>query len=151
MRNYKTWPVAIAFVYSVFVLTLIGMVIFSSRNTVDLVSDDYYQEEIAFQKQIDRVKRSRNLPDQLSCTYDQQNACIVIRFPVTPSAENIRGKIHLFRPSDAAQDKYTQIRTDSENRQILSTHNLSHGFWRIKIKWTTGQEEYFNETEVYIQ
>jgi hypothetical protein len=151
MKNYQAWPVAIALIYGVFVLTLIGLVIFSSLHTVDLVSEDYYRREIAFQKQIERIKRSRNLPDQLSCTFDQKNACILIQFPGTLSVGNIRGEIHLFRPSDAAQDKYEQIRTDSENRQILRTHNLSHGFWRIKINWSTGQQEYFNEAEVYIQ
>jgi len=151
MKNYQTWPVAIALIYGIFVLMLIGLVIIASQQTVDLVSQDYYRQELAYQKQIDRIKRSRSLPDQLSCIYDQKNACIVIRFPETPSGRNIRGEIHLFRPSDAARDKYEQIRTDNRNCQILPTRNLSPGFWRIKINWTTEQQEYFDETEVYIK
>ena len=62
MKNYQTWPVAITLIFSIFVLTLIGLVIFTSGHSVDLVSEDYYGQELAFQKQIDRIKRSRNLP-----------------------------------------------------------------------------------------
>jgi len=141
----------IALIYGIFVLILIGFVIFSSLNTVDLVSDDYYQKEIAYQNQIERIRRSKNLSQPLSWQYDREKELIIIQFPDTLMFNDITGRIHFFRPSDAGQDRIEPIQTDSDNRQIISTKGIKIGFWRVKITWQYDNREYYDELVIYIK
>jgi hypothetical protein len=151
MGRIQRWPVMIGIIYGVFVLVLVGFVIFSSFNTVDLVSHDYYRQEIAYQDQIDRIKRTKQLEQPLAWQYDREKKLIVFQFPDSLETGKIRGTIHFFRPSDATRDRVAEIRPDASNRQIFSTSEISDGFWRIKLSWKYDNQEYFDEFAVYIK
>ena len=47
------WDVRIAVLYISFVIMIIAMVIFSLTRDIPLVNDNYYEEEIKYQQQID--------------------------------------------------------------------------------------------------
>ena len=151
MSKFKTWPIAIAIIYSVFIMILVGFAIFSSFNTVNLVTNDYYRQELAYQQQIERIKRSKRLTQPLSWYYDRELESLTFQFPDSLRSDKIKGRFHFFRPSDSIQDRFEPIYTDSNNRQYFSTQDLSRGFWRIKIVWTYGVWEYYEEVAVYIQ
>lgn len=147
MDKDQRWPVTIGIIYGIFVLLLIGFVIFSTFNSVDLVTSDYYRQEIAYQSQIDRLQRSR----PLAWHYDREKALLLLQFPDTLRHQNIAGKVHFYRPSDARQDRFELIRTDSDNRQIISTSNIHPGFWRVRITWQYNNREYYDEIAVFIR
>ena len=151
MKNQKSWPIALGLIYAGFVAALIGFVIFSSFNTVDLVSDDYYNREIAYQKQIERIKRARSLAQPLTWAYDREKQIIAFQFPDTLVRDRITGRIHFFRPSDARKDRLEPVGVDSNNRQIISTVGFSPGFWRLKISWRYNEREYYDEFAVFIK
>ncbi len=151
MLKYPHWPVAIGIIYGAFVLTLIGFLIFSSFNTVDLVSNDYYKQELVYQEQIDRIKRSKSLTRPLTWDYDRKGEIITIQFPDSFTSDKIHGKIHFFRPSDSSQDIFEYIRADSRNQQRISTKDMGQGLWRLKIIWEYQITEYYDESIVFIR
>ncbi len=142
---------AIAIIYGVFIVILVGFAIFSSFNTVELVTNDYYRQELAYQQQIERMKRSKRLPQPVSWHYDHELESLIFQFPDYLRPDQIKGRFHFFRPSDSMQDRFEPIYADSNNRQYFSTQDLSRGFWRIKIVWTYDMREYYDELAVFIQ
>ena len=142
---------AIAIIYGAFIVILVGFAIFSSFDTVDLVTNDYYRQEIVYQQQIERIKSSKTLTHPLSWYYDRELESLTFQFPDSLRPDKIKGRFHFFRPSDSMQDRFEAIYVDSNNRQYLSTQDLSRGFWRIKIAWTDGMREYYEEVAVFIQ
>lgn len=145
-----TWPVAIGLIYGVFVLILIGFVIFSSFNSVDLVSPDYYAQELKYQQHINRVERTQQQNKNIRISYDQASRLIELEFPAGFEPEDIQGKILFFRPSNANLDQTYEVHPDHERKQYLKTDHLASGLWRVKIFWKIKNLEYYNDSTIYI-
>ena len=144
------WGWGIAILFATFIVLLIGFIILGTLNRFDLVSKDYYNEEIDYQKQIDRIIRSHTLAQSLTWHYDKMNQIITINFPATTDPRKIIGKIVFFRPSDAKQDRLISVQPDSRGRQQIDVHMLSSGFWRIKVFWQLESSEFYHEEGVIV-
>ncbi len=59
------WGYKIVLVYSVFVAGILYLVVQSSRQQMDLVTDDYYAQEIRYQEKIDQSKRASALSEPI--------------------------------------------------------------------------------------
>jgi hypothetical protein len=151
MSKYGRWPLTIAVFYTIFVLTLVVFVIYSRYQTVDLVTDDYYQQELIYQQQIDRIIRTESLSNPVSWTHNEQQKLLNLRFSPELDVEQIQGRILFFRPSDALQDKLIAINLSSAGDQTISTQQLVPGFWKIKIFWQLGENEFYKEGVLIIK
>ena len=141
---------AIGLIYAIFVLILVVFVIFSSFNSVDLVSRDYYAQELKYQQHIDRVERTQQQNNNILFKYDQSSQLLELQFPADLSPNDIKGKIVFFRPSDANLDHTHEISPSADSKQILKTDAIQSGLWRVKIFWQVNKMEYYNETVIYI-
>ena len=144
-KKNKSWPIGLTIVFIVFFLYLIGFIILSLMNRTDLVTEDYYEEEVVYQNQIERIERSQALKQSVKLNHNPSNQTIELQFPSEFKADSIAGSILFFRPSDAKQDQVHPIRLNDEGIQTLDVKNLSRGMWRVKIFWHAGGEEYYDE------
>jgi hypothetical protein len=143
------WGYKIALVYGGFAAFMVGMVVLCVRQTdIHLVSPDYYKEEIAYQDQIDNLSNARHLKERLQCRYVAQRQLLQLHFPASPDRS---GEILFFRPSDARKDLKIAILTDAQGNQAIPVGQLNKGLWKVKIRWQTGQKEYFEEETLVIQ
>ncbi len=116
-------------------------------NRTDLVTDNYYEEELAYQDQIDRMERSKKFSQGISLNHDIQKKIVELQFPSELDPNIINGSILFFRPSDAQQDQLHPIQLNDKGMQILDVKHLAKGKWRIKIFWQMDDEEYYQEKE----
>ena len=151
MNKYNRWPVAIAVFYSSFVLILVAFVIYTRYQTVNLVSDDYYQQELIYQQQIDRIKRTDSLVNPVRWSHDEVQKLLTLHFSPELEIEQIQGQILFFRPSDAQQDKLIAINLTSDGSQTISTKQLKPGYWKLKIFWQLGGEDFYKEGVLIIR
>ena len=150
MKKSTHWPLGIAIIYVLFVLIMIAMIIFSRCEQISLVTEDYYEQEIKYQQQIDRIERAKSLSNPVHWVYDQDKNLIKIQFPNKPDPELINGNILFFRPSDAQQDKQIALKLSSNGSQIVSTKHLAPGYWKLKIFWQSDQTDYYDEGPLVI-
>ena len=150
MKKLFQWPAALTIIITVFIFTLIGFIGLSRKHKMDLVTKNYYKKEIEYQAQIDRVNRSQKL-SSIKLRIDQSTRIAELHFPKGLLPNAIYGKIHLFRPSDASQDRMYRINLDPEGIQILDLKNLIAGFWRVKIYWQIENTEYYQEESIVLQ
>lgn len=143
------WPIVIIAYFAVFMAFLACFIVFASRQRVDLVRADYYEAEIKFQQQIDRVERSRPAEAQASIDYDLQSAKLVVQLP-RESQQGAFGKIELYRPSDARQDKNIKLAPDQNGQQQIDVHHLKGGLWKVRVTWSSAGQEYFVEKPITI-
>ncbi len=151
MRKSSLWPLAIASVYLLFILLLVAFVIFSQYQNNDLVTKDYYTQEIMYQNQIDRIQRSKSLSDPVIWKYDSDDKLLTINFPANLEYGLISGNVLLFRPSDARMDRLIAIKLLSDGSHTVSTKHLSPGLWKLKIFWQLNQTDYYEEGTVVIR
>jgi hypothetical protein len=138
------WGVKIIIVYSVFVLFMLGMVYMCTRQHFDLVSSDYYAQELKYQQVIDGTKNTSELEEPI--VIKQSSNSIDIALPASQkSIEN--GKAFFYRPSDASKD-FTEAFTSNNFR--VDKSKLIAGLYKVKITWTESGKDFFDEHSLYI-
>lgn len=141
------WGKGIFAVYTVFMIVVLGTVAFTTTVDVDLVADDYYEQEIKYQDEIDKKDRTNKLAEQVEIVLEKEN--VRISYP-TISPEHISGKINFYRPSDEKLDFSLDIKIDSTISQVIPREKLAKGLWKVKVDWRHFNQEYLNEKIIII-
>lgn len=149
-RSFNPWPYGIATFLVVFFLLVVGFGIFAVRQRVDLVRADYYEEELRFTRQYDRLSRTKPLKAQIAVAHNPETHEIVLQLPPEHAAGAVTGSIDLYRPSDARLDRRLALSTSATGRQVLDAKSLQEGLWRLQLSWESGGREYFHSTTVII-
>ncbi|MDU8886481.1 FixH family protein [Yeosuana sp. MJ-SS3] len=111
----------------------------------DLVTDDYYKQELEFQNDIDKQKNGNNLTENI--TWQKTNEGILLHFPKTLKAQDITGKVFLYRPSNKQLD--FDIPLSLSNQYLLIPDNrLLDGRWNIKVDWQYNGKSYLYKKEI---
>ncbi|MGB5107355.1 MAG: FixH family protein [Candidatus Zixiibacteriota bacterium] len=151
IKKKSRWGVGIAVVYGAFVLAVLGTVAASRFQQVDLVSRDYYDKEIKYQEQIEKLKRSRPAESQLAIENNDIEKALVVRLPAGIEAAAVTGKLRLFRPSNASLDRSFDLKFDDTAADRLEYGDLARGMWKIKVDWQLDTLQYYQEEELYIE
>lgn len=139
------WGLRIIILYSGFVLLMLTLVYKCTQQKFDLVSKDYYAQELAYQKVIDGSHNMTMLNEQV--TIKQQPGGIYIQLPDSQvGLEN--GKIFFYRPSDASKDRKIDFSTINT---AVSYKDLVKGVYKIKLTWDLNDKHFFEEQSIYIQ
>lgn len=143
-----SWGTGIVIVIVIFFIVVLGTVAFTTTIDVNLVTENYYEKELKHQNLIDKIKRTNNLPAQVSVKVLQDN--VYLKFPSIFHDSRISGEIEFYRPSDHKKDFSLPIDLNDSLLQIISTGNISRGVWKIKIDWEVNSTTYYNEQIVMI-
>jgi nitrogen fixation protein FixH len=140
------WPVGLVIFFIIFITYIACFITFACRQRMDLVRADYYDQEIRFQKQIDRVQRTAPIMAAAAMAYNARTKTVTITFPPAMAASGISGAINFYRPSDADMDHDVSLAPDSVGAQSVSVRGFQSGLWKVRVQWTArGQDYYFEK------
>lgn len=145
------WPLGIAAVLGLFILFLVATVLFSRTLPLNLVSSDYYENALNYQKKQDLIRHTREKSAALSIDHQAGLALLILSNPRHDPAQAVSGKITFFRPSDAGQDFVLDLALDAAGRQQVSTAGLTRGPWNLMIHWQVDADEYYQETALILE
>ncbi len=119
------------------IIAFIGFILFfvitmSTGNNYshDLVTEAYYQKELAFQQEIDAKQNVANLKESLDIHKTSKG--IEIQLPSFFDPTKITGNVFLYRPSD----KQLDFKIPISNIYLLVPENrLLGGRWNITVVW----------------
>ena len=144
------WGTGIVIAFVAFITFIMYFVINMSTNKKyehDLVTEEYYKEELLHQKEIDKENNSKELNEKISWTKTSEG--IEITFPEYLDHRRIKGKVFLYRPSNKELDSEISISLSNHNMLIPKTQLLD-GRWNLKIDWEyKGKSYLFRESIVY--
>jgi nitrogen fixation protein FixH len=143
------WGKGLAVVFFIFAVGILIMVRISMNREVDLVSDDYYQQELRHQDQIESQRRSNELSELPSIRVSQ--GAVSLRLPRMFSPDSASGTLTFYRPADQHKDFVVALKLDSSNTQFVPTSSLQKGLWRIKVRWAQHHQDYYHEEAFVIQ
>jgi nitrogen fixation protein FixH len=141
------WPRLIVAAFLAFALFIGNMVRQAMRTEVDLVSQDYYQKEIAYQKHINQVKATQQLGGQVRITQAAAAGQLSLVFPAGSQAA-VKGQVRFFRPSDARLDFTLPLQLNQDDQQHIRTGALAKGLWRVQVTWQHNGQDYFLEKDM---
>lgn len=142
------WGFKITVLYLGFVALIVTMAIMAMRQKVDLVSKDYYEQELAYQGKIDKKILTASLNEPLS--WNILTDKLILTFPKQFKGQQINTEVYFFRPSDVNLDKLFSLR-DTSNNQVIATDKLKKGVYKMQINWRVNNQEYYNEGIVQIK
>ena len=149
-KKFTFWPYAIVIGLVSFMGYIVYFVIQAMNQDVDLVSKDYYAQEIAYQDQIDRVRRTQALGDVM-LTYKEEGQTILLQVPATYSDKKLTGMITLFRPSDDKLDQQLPLQLGRDLSQLIEVGDLEKGLWKVRVNFSDGEEAYYSEKTIQIK
>ncbi|RSK50020.1 FixH family protein [Hymenobacter rigui] len=142
------WPYAIVAAFGLFAGFIGYLVQQAMRTSVELVSPDYYQQELAYQQRMESVARTAALPGPVQLTLEPARQQLVLRLPAAVAGAAVRGRVQFFRPSNQQLDFSMPLQPDASREQRISTARMQPGFWRVRFTFTAGGQAYFVERNI---
>lgn len=141
------WGTRIVIFYSAFVIGIVYLVVRSSQQSIDLVTEDYYAQEIKYQHRIDDTKRTAALSAQPDIQFAQD--LISIRMPAEFIAQEIKGTILLYCPSNATNDQHYSFQT-KDGRIRMTVPEKNSGQHTLQLSWESNGKTYYAEKNIFI-
>ena len=142
------WGNKLLIVFALFAGMMSYMVYRCFNVPVDLVSNEYYKDEIAYQQVIDGTKNANALSTKISIQESQSS--ISIQLPQEMRSKLIKGKILFYCPSNLENDKKIELSTDLNGKQDIDLKKITKGNYTVKIDWTDNNKLYHTEQSVTI-
>ena len=111
----------------------------------DLVTKEYYKQELNYQQEIDAEVNARSLPIQLRI--EKTTDGLRVLFPETIDPSKIKGIVSLYRPSNKQLDFNLAIST-SNNYLLIPDKRLLGGRWDIKTLWQYQGKTYLHKESI---
>lgn len=144
------WPYAIIGFFVVFVSVTVGLVVLSVRNRSELVSTDYYEQELRYQGRMDSASRADAQRTPVAISYETNLHRLTLTLPAEHAALKPTGTVMFYRPSSAGLDHETPLNVDAQGRQQLDTAKLQPGLWKLRINWKAGESEFSHDQGVVV-
>lgn len=149
MKFKFTWAHGIIIALVCFILFICFMVfsIEFSKNSFDLVTDEYYEEEINYQQEIDATKNAAKLKEKPEINMDSTG--ILITFPKEFNLTNTKGRFLLFRANSKELDiKKNFLDLSPQNTILIPNKILIKGRYTLKLYWTKDKINYQMEVPI---
>ncbi len=143
------WGTGIVIGMASFIAFILYFVITMSTNknySHDLVTEEYYAKEMAYQTEIDAETKTNELKEKVISK--KVPGGWNITFPGDFEPAKMSGTIHLYRPSNEKLD--FEIPINTKNSVLIPDANLVPGRWNIIISWRyEGMDYMFKQEIVY--
>ena len=143
-----SWGIIVMLGFSLFAAGIIAMVSVSMTKNIDLVSDNYYEQGIKYQNQIDMKLNSAEFSDKIKT--EVKDSGLLIEYSGDLLKGNFSGEIKFYRSSDAKKDFKVNIETDEKGIQLIPVMNLDKGLWKVQFSFRKDNKNYFLEKSIFI-
>jgi hypothetical protein len=144
-----SWGTKIFMLYGGFVALIAFLVVSSMRQNVDLVAEDYYQQEIQYQTTIDQQDAAQKSGFSPAIVTNEDEVNIV--FPDTVRKMGVSGDVVFYRPDNKALDYSQNISLDNSGMMSIPRSKFSEGMYQAKVKWKSAGTDYYHESTIHIR
>ena len=141
--NFGNWIVVSFVLFAAFIGTLVVVCL---REDISLVSKDYYQEELVYEDQIQRLNNVAALKEKpVISVVDHMVQVEFSQFNTIEHAE-----LEIFCPSNASMDRKFLVKSSDQPVQFFKLDPLQKGMHRAKLQWEMNGKEFYLEEVIYI-
>lgn len=141
-------PYIIIAVFVAFGTFIVSLVVGTFKSEVNLVSKDYYAEELIYEQQIQKEIRSKPYQKEVSVSLLKTEQMMRLQLP--KDLEKLEGNIVLYRPSSFKMDKQIPLQMNQHREQYIETNELKKGIWVVKIYLNSIDKTYYFERQISI-
>lgn len=138
------WGKGIIVALALFVGFILFLVITLMRQDVDLVSEDYYKQEIDYEARIQKEQNGLNSTAKIKIV--DQKSFVIIQLPDSIALTNVL--VNLKRPNDEKLDKSFNI--EGTKTFMLPKASLEKGKYDLTIEYTMNQKDCLLQQKIII-
>ena len=140
-KNFN-WGHGIILALGSFIAFILFMIFIfpNGQQDADLVTDDYYSEELNYQTVIDAKKNAAELAQIPK--YEQLASGMKINFPEDIVPDESKIHIDLYRTNDSNLDVKKDLTLDTQKSFIIPKSVLSTGSYTLKVQWQENKKPY---------
>ena len=128
---------------------LIATLVYKSMHTkFELVSKDYYGDELRYQEKIDGRANAAGLGPVV---IEQTETSLIIHLPGVPDSANVKGEAWFYRSSNAVMDRKIMLDPAQGLHQVISGKELVKGTYQLKLSWQQHARQYYHESMITIR
>ena len=128
---------------------MILYLVFQSMHTrYDLVSKEYYKDELQYQQVIDGTNRANSLSSRATVTQSGNN--IIIRLPNEMQQTTVSGNALFYCADNAQKDKKVPLQVNAGAEQTIDSREFVPGHYTVKLSWESNGKKYYTEVFVII-
>lgn len=140
------WGKSIVLAFVLFAVFIGVLVTVCVRQDVSLVSKNYYNEELEYQAQMERVRNTESL-SQKPAVEMMEDRSLRIAFDFQQVEH---GKLVLYSPADISEDKMFRLERTTLPYQTFPLGTLKKGNYKVKMTWTANGKEFYFEKSIFI-
>lgn len=126
--------------------TLMATLVYKAVNTrYELVSKEYYQDELRYQ---DKIDGRRNVASIGELTIINTKENLSLQFPKEMQGVPVKGEAWFYCKTAADKDIRIPLAPDSEGKQIIDRSKLLTEKYLVKISWEAADKKYYLEKEL---
>lgn len=139
------WGKKIILSFVVFFGLLFTLVYISVNTDFYLVEEDYYEQELSYEDQIQRIRNHDSLADKPVFKIDRSAFTAALTFPPGLVEGMVEGTVMFYRSNTAKLDKEFVLNFNKDGEFVVDISKYAVGSWKLKIKWADAEKEYYKE------
>lgn len=142
-----SWGNKLIIVFIVFAALMATLVYKATQTKFELVSKDYYQDELRYQ---DKIDGAANAALEAPISIQVNDEIISFEFPDAQKNANITGEAWFYCSVDATKDKRFVLSVDSTGIQRIERKRLQKGDYQVKISYEINQKKYYVTHQLHL-
>ena len=143
------WGKGITLVIILFIITMLGMVFYASKQTNEMVENNYYDKELKYQSLIDASKNLNVISTDSLIVQEENQLKVVIPNALVNGFKD--GNIEFLSSDAEKKDTNIAFSPDSTGNYIIPRNDIKSGYYNARIKWISNEKNYYREQKVIIK
>lgn len=142
------WGNKLVVVFILFAILMATLVYKAVNTKFELVSKDYYKDELRYQDRIDG-RNNAALIGKVAVTQDAE--ALTIGLPYEMKGVKVEGEAWFYCKTDAERDRKIALAVDTSGKQLILKSQLTKGTtYELKLNWQAGDQKYYTEQIVNV-
>ena len=138
-----SWSTRIFFLYTGFIILIGTLVWKTTQSKVELVSEDYYEREVGFQKKLDAQTATAALSQKPVVSLTDKS--LLIFFPQEFAGKEISAELKLYNNANSALDKVFSGVPVIDGKLEISSERLPAMRYTAQLAWRCEGRSYYQE------
>ncbi|HSU50249.1 MAG TPA: FixH family protein [Segetibacter sp.] len=142
-----TWGTKLLLVFTAFALLMSTLVYMCMKQKFELVSKDYYKDELRYQDKIDGMNNANKIGNVL-IQENQEN--VSIQLPKEVQGLALKGQATFYCTVNSLNDRTLPLEVNDEGFMLISKTKLAKAKYLVKLNWQIGNDLYYTEKKLSV-
>jgi hypothetical protein len=113
----------------------------------DLVAEDYYAKELAYEDRMQQMGNVRDLGE--TPTVELNSSQVIVSLPDS-QRDGSSGTLMFYSPADKSSDREYTFEADKNGVFYVNTEQLPAQFYEVRVQWTNSGNNYYHTSDLHL-